>query len=234
MGPSIQNLLTQEWNLAYFYARQKGLWFGVQHRFGWFRFPTTAMKFKIGIPGILDGDFSYKQLQFLQNYPLRLSKFGILDVSLEAKKSFNLVPLPLLFPVPANQTFSLEKNTFALLNYYDYITDQYLNAHYEHHFNGFVMKRLPLIKKLNLRFLATFRIAYGTLSESYKDYLVTDLKLQAPDRNPYFQYSVELENLGLGQVRFFRLDFILRSPHRLVNRPQSPKFGVRLSVKPTF
>lgn len=208
--------------------------FGVQQRFGRFRFPTTAIKFKMGIQGILDGDLSYKQLQFLQNYPLRLSKFGILDVSLEAGKSFNLVPLPLLFPVPANQTFSLEKNTFALLNYYDYITDQYLNAHFEHHFNGFVMNRLPLVKKLNLRFLATFRIAYGTLSESYMDYLVTDLKLQAPDRNPYFEYSVGLENLGLGQLRFFRLDCIWRGPHRFVNGPQSPKFGVRLSVKPTF
>ena len=208
--------------------------FGVQQRFGRFRFPTTAIKFKMGIQGILDGDLSYKQLQFLQNYPLRLSKFGILDVSLEAGKSFNLVPLPLLFPVPANQTFSLEKNTFALLNYYDYITDQYLNAHFEHHFNGFVMNRLPLVKKLNLRFLATFRIAYGTLSESYMDYLVTDLKLQAPDQNPYFEYSVGLENLGLGQLRFFRLDCIWRGPHRFVNGPQSPKFGVRLSVKPTF
>ena len=144
------------------------------------------------------------------------------------------MPLPLLFPVPANQTFSLEKNTFALLNYYDYITDQYLNAHFEHHFNGFVMNRLPLLKKLNLRFLATFRIAYGTLSESYKDYLVTDLKLRAPDQKPYFEYGIGLENLGLGQVRFFRLDFIWRGPHKSLNGPQSPEFGVRLSVKPTF
>ena len=66
------------------------------------------------------------------------------------------------------------------------------------------------------------------------DYLVTDLKLQAPDRNPYFEYSVGLENLGLEQLRFFRLDCIWSGPHRSVNGPQSPKFGVRLSVKPTF
>ena len=154
---------------------------GVQQRFGRFRFPTTAIKFKMETSGILDGDLGYKQLQFLQNYPIGLSKFGILDATIEAGKSFDLVPLPLLFPVPSNQTFSLEKNTFALLNYYDYITDQYLNAHFEHHFNGFVMNRLPLLKKLNLRFLATFRIAYGTLSPAYKDHLITDLKLKGPD-----------------------------------------------------
>ena len=208
--------------------------FGVQQRFSRFRFPTTAIKVKMGFSGILNGDLNYKQFQFLQNYPLRLSKFGILDATLEAGKSFDLVPLPLLFPVPANQTFSLEKNTFALLNYYDYITDQYFNAHFEHHFNGFVMNRLPLLKKLNLRFLATFRIAFGTLSESYQDYLSTNLKLRAPDQKPYFEYGIGLENLGLGQVRFFRLDFIWRGPHKSLNGPQSPEFGLRLSVKPTF
>lgn len=208
--------------------------FGVQQRFSRFRFPTTAIKVKMGFSGILNGDLNYKQFQFLQNYPLRLSKFGILDATLEAGKSFDLVPLPLLFPVPANQTFSLEKNTFALLNYYDYITDQYFNAHFENHFNGFVMNRLPLLKKLNLRFLATFRIAFGTLSESYQDYLSTNLKLRTPDQKPYFEYGIGLENLGLGQVRFFRLDFIWRGPHKSLNGPQSPEFGLRLSVKPTF
>ena len=208
--------------------------FGVQQRFGRFRFPTTALHFKMGTSGILNGDFEYKQLQFLQNYPLRLSKFGILDVTMEAGKSFDRVPLPLLFPVPANQTFSLEKNTFALLNYYDYITDQYLNAHFEHHFNGLIMNRLPLLKKLNLRLLATFRVAYGTLSDFYKDFLVTNLELQAPDENPYYEYGIGLENLGLGQVRFFRLDLIWRGPHRSLNGPQSPELGFRLSVRPTF
>ena len=39
-----------------------------------------------------------------------------------------------------------EKNTFAFLNYYNYTNFQYLNAHCEHHFNGFVMYCLPLIK----------------------------------------------------------------------------------------
>lgn len=109
-------------------------------------FPRLPSNLKWEISGILDGDLGYKQLRFLQNYPIGLSKFGILDATIEAGKSFDLVPLPLLFPVPSNQTFSLEKNTFALLNYYDYITDQYLNAHFEHHFNGFVMNRLSLLK----------------------------------------------------------------------------------------
>ena len=82
--------------------------------------------------------------------------------------------------------------------------------------------------------MATFRIAYGTLSPAYKDHLITDLKLKGPDQMPYFEYGIGLENLGLGQIRFFRLDFIWRGPHKSLNGPQSPEFGVRLSVKPTF
>ena len=96
------------------------------------------------------------------------------------------------------------------------------------------MNRLPLLKKLNLRFLATFRIAYGTLSDFYNDFLVTNLELQAPDKNPYYEYGIGLENLGLGQVRFFRLDLIWRGPHRSLNGPQSPELGFRKSARPTF
>ncbi|MGB2164414.1 MAG: hypothetical protein ACPHYH_01100, partial [Flavobacteriaceae bacterium] len=87
----------------------------------------------------------------------------------------------------------------------------------------------------NLYIEKTFLIKdSGTLSESYQDYLSTNLKLRAPDQKPYFEYGIGLENLGLGQVRFFRLDFIWRGPHKSLNGPQSPEFGLRLSVKPTF
>ena len=83
--------------------------FGVCQRFGRFRFSTTAIKFKMGNSGILESDLSYKQVQFLQNYPIKLSKFDFLDVTVEVGKSFDLVTLPMLFPVPSNQTFQSRK-----------------------------------------------------------------------------------------------------------------------------
>ena len=82
--------------------------------------------------------------------------------------------------------------------------------------------------------MATFRIAYGTLSPAYNDHLITDLKLKALDQGQYFEYGIGLENLGLGQARIFCLDYIWQGLHKSLNGPRSLEFGVRLSVKPTF
>jgi hypothetical protein len=46
----------------YFTPTRRVYGYGVQQRFGRFRYPTTALKFKIGISGFLDCDLKYKQL----------------------------------------------------------------------------------------------------------------------------------------------------------------------------
>lgn len=217
-----------------FTPKRKVFGYGVFQRFGNNLYPSTIIKLKKGVAGFIGSNLNYTQIQLSQNYPIKLSKFGILDATIEAGKSFDKVPLPSLFSVPANQTFSLEKNTFSLLSYYDFVTDTYFNTHLEHHFNGFVMNRLPYIKELKLRLLMTFRMAYGSLSNANKVLLDTQLEIQSPDQKPYYEYGFGFENLGLGQVRFFRLDFIWRSQYQALNGPQSPEMGVRVAFRPTF
>jgi len=95
------------------------------------------------------------------------------------------------------------------------------------------MNRLPYIKELNSA-LMTFRMAYGSLSNANKVLLDTQLGIQSPDQKPYYEYGFGFENLGLGQVRFFRLDFIWRSQYQALNGPQSPLMGVRVAFRPTF
>jgi hypothetical protein len=38
-----------------------------------------------------------------------------------------------------------------LLNYYEFVADEYATFHAEHHFNGKMLSYIPLIKKLKLR-----------------------------------------------------------------------------------
>ena len=217
-----------------FTPKRKVFGYGVFQRFGNNLYPSTIIKLKKGVAGFIGSNLNYMQIQLTQNYPIKLSKFGILDATIEAGKSFDKVPLPSLFSVPANQTFSLEKNTFSLLSYYDFVTDTYFNTHIEHHFNGFITNRLPYVKELKIRLLITFRMAYGSLSNANKVLLDTQLGIQSPDQKPYYEYGFGFENLGLGQVRFFRLDFIWRNQYQALNGTQSPEMGVRVAFRPTF
>lgn len=207
---------------------------GVSQRFGRNIFPTLVLNYKHGYKDFLNGSFSYDKLQFLYTQPILLGKFGLLDATLEGGKTFGTVPIGLLSPVPANQSLSLVRNTFSLLNYYDFVTDEYLAGHFEHHFNGFILNRVPLLKKLKLRSLITFRAAYGSISEENRDINRSDINYNTP-KKLYYEYGFGLENIGYGNLRFLRVDAIWRSNYRppvgSIATP-TPKFAIRIGIRP--
>ncbi|CAM1334082.1 DUF5686 family protein [Tenacibaculum aestuariivivum] len=209
---------------------------GVERRFGNNIFPTLILNYRKGYKGFFNGTHTYDKLQFKYNHPILLGKFGVLDATLETGKIFGALPIGLLNIIPANQTLSLTKNTFSLLNYYDFVTDTYLATHFEHHFNGFFLNRIPLLKKLKLRSLITFRGAYGTIS--YKNIAISksNINYNAPNK-PYYEYGIGIENIGYGNLRFLRIDAIWRSnytpPAGSFITP-TPKFAIRIAIKPSL
>jgi len=206
---------------------------GVEQRYGKNPYPSFIINYYKGIK-TLGGDFNYDKLQFSYMQRVLFGKIGKTDLTIEAGKTFGKVPLALLNPIPANQILILKPNTFTLLNYYDFVTDTYLVGHFEHHFNGFILNRIPLIRKLKLRTVAAFRVAYGTISGENKGINRSNIQYAAPSDKLYYEYSIGLENIGYGNLRFIRLDAVWRSDFQSVNGLYSPKFAIRLAFRPDF
>lgn len=82
-------------------------------------------------------------------------------------------------------------NVFNLLPYYTASTnDSYFETHIEHNDKGFIMNKLPLLKYLKSQLVLGFH------------------NLAIPDRSPYQEYSVGLDNLGFGKFRLLRIDYV--------------------------
>ena len=206
---------------------------GVEQRYGKNPYPSFIINYHRGMKA-LGGDFDYDKLQFRYMQRVLLGKIGKTDITIEAGKTFGTVPLALLNPIPANQILLLKPHTFTLLNYYDFVTDTYLVSHFEHHFNGFFLNRLPLIRKLKWRTVIAFRSAYGTISDANKNINRSTVQYAAPSDKLYYEYSAGLENIGYGNLRFFRIDAVWRSNYTSVNGLHSPKFAVRVAIRPDF
>lgn len=207
--------------------------FGVDQKIGYTLYPTLRINFKKGFRNVLGSNFNYNRIQAQYNKPIILGKFGILDATLGTGKTFEPLPLALLTAVSSNQTYFLLPNTFALLDYYDFVADTYFEGHFEHHLNGFLLNRIPIIKKLNLRSLLTFRGVYGTISDGSKEINRSSIIYVAPTK-PYFEYGFGFENIGYGNIRPLRIDFITRSDFTNFNGPKNPKYGLRLSIRANF
>ncbi len=82
-------------------------------------------------------------------------------------------------------------NVFNLLPYYKLSTNKsYLEGHIEHDFRGWILGKIPGINTLNFNLIAG---AHFLTSESNK---------------PYTEWSVGLDNLGIGKYRLLRLDYV--------------------------
>ena len=191
--------------------------------------PTFVLKYTRGLEGVFNADFNYNKLQFYYYQPFLLKSFGRLILNVEAGKNFNTVPLALQNVIPGNQSYGLTPNTFSLLNYYEFVTDEYLSFQAEHHFNGKLLSYIPLIKKLKLREVAFYRTAIGSLSDASKNINSTNILLSAPHQKPYYEYGFGIENIGFGNIRMLRIDFNWRGNY--LENPGAQKFGIKFGLQ---
>jgi hypothetical protein len=208
--------------------------FGVEQRFGATLYPTYVLKYTRGINGFLGSELQYNKLQASVSRPIFVSNFGVLKPYLEVGKNFEALPLPLLFPVAANQSFSVDSRTFCLLDYYDMVTDTYIMGSFQHHFNGYIFNKIPGLKKLKLREIGFYRAIYGTISQENIAINRTNLQYIAPSHSVYAEYGFGIENIGYGNFRPLRFDFVWRTNFQNVNGPEPPRFGIRIGFNPTF
>ncbi|MGY0426480.1 MAG: DUF5686 family protein [Polaribacter sp.] len=108
-------------------------------------------------------------------------------------KKKNIAFMDYLQPNGNQLVFSLDSqsSSFELLDYYKFYTnDKYAEAHAEYNFKGAILRKIPLLNKLNL-------------------YLITGAKsLFTADKKPYTEYSVGLDNIGFGKWRFLRVNYV--------------------------
>ena len=195
------------------------------------RYPTVYLSYTRGLKDVLNSDFEYDKLQFFYRHRILMGGFGKLRYTLEAGKTFGNVPLSLLDVVPGNQTPFLAERTYDLLDFYEFVTDEYASLHLEHNFNGRIFSRLPLLRKLNLREIIGFKGVVGSLSDQNR--MMSNF-FNVPDSNgnlpagaptkPYYEYSFGVDNI----FKLLRIDFVFRGNY--LDLPGATKFAVKGGV----
>jgi len=188
------------------------------------RYPVLYASYTKGLNGVTNHDFDYDKLQLFYSHRILMGGFGKLKYVMEVGKTYGTVPLTLLDVVPGNQTLFTAPRTFDLLDYYEFVTDEYASLHVEHNFNGRIFSRLPLLRKLNLREIVGARAIVGSLSpenRSMSNFFTTnEIPVGAPTK-PYYEYHVGVDNI----FKLLRIDFVFRGNYNDI--PGATKFGIK-------
>lgn len=200
-------------------------------------YPILDLDFTTGIKGILRNDYAYYRLEGGLHYRLELPPAGYSRITLTGGKIFGNVPYPLLKLHEGNATYIYDTYAFSCMNFYEFASDAWIALFYEHHFNGFLLGRIPLLKKLKWRELLIFKGVYGTLTHRNNGSLEqTRAVMLFPAgmtsvSHPYLETGFGVENI----FRVLRLDFIWRLTHLKPEPGQDiQRFAVNVSLDLKF
>lgn len=88
---------------------------------------------------------------------------------------------------------------YQLLDYYQFSTNgSWLGAHADHHFNGFILNKLPFIRKSKAQVVASVRYLYTEASKHYFEYGVGLEHLFKVLRVDYYAAVQDASNYGYG------------------------------------
>ncbi len=160
------------------------------------KFPTLWLTYEKGFGSDIS-DYNFNQVRAALMQTIKLGNKGNFGYTLKAGAFLNDNEISYLDyqHFNGNQTrigSSSYLNKFNLLPYYELSTkNNYLEAHAEQDFQGWILGKLPLINKLN------YNLILGAHA------------LSIENNKPYTEFSVGIDNLGFGKYRLLRLDYVV-------------------------
>lgn len=190
---------------------------------------------EFGPKGIFGSAFTMNRTEISIQKRLWLSAFGYMDIILKGGKVWSSVYYPALMWPNANLSYTIQPESYSLMSPMEFANDAYAAIDFSYFGNGILFNRLPLINKLKLREVVTFKGLAGTLSDKNNPAYNQNLYLFPADSHamkmkstPYMEIGVGIDNI----ISFLRVDYVWRLTYR--DTPGVDKSGLRVSLHFTF
>ena len=200
---------------------------------GTHRWPVLRATYVLGIENLLGSDFRYHKLEGSLSQYLNLGFLGTSRYELEGSYVFDPLPYPLLTTHLGNESLFYTSAAYSTMNRNEFVSDRYGALHYQHSFQGFILNRIPLMRRLQWRLLASANVLYGGMSQDNLNLLPKTNAIGEPvapvgyldEKRPLVEVGYGIENI----FRVGRIDFF----HRLtyLDNPDVSKFHVKLSFQ---
>jgi len=234
-------LKTTEFTLGLRYAPHEEFYQGKLYRTPIYnKYPILYMNYVAGVKGVLGGQYDYHNFTLGVDKRFYFSQLGFADVNVEGNYiAGNNIPFPFLNIHRANQTYAYQLRSYNLMNFLEFVSDHSVSTNIQYYMNGFVLNKIPLVKKLKLREVFSLKAIYGGLRRE-NDPKYTDNVFQFQENEdhekitygfgnkPYVEASFGLTNI----FKILRVDYVRRLNY--LDQPDAPKHGIRARVRFDF
>ena len=153
-------------------------------------YPSFTLMVRGAVPEVLGTDLNYQHISGKISHDFKVGLLGAGKALVEAggflaKDSLSFVDFK---HFNGNRTIfgHFETGNFQLLDYYRYSTTKtYFQGHYEHHFNGFIFNKIPLLRKSKIQAVTVFNY------------------LHTPEIDNYWEFGIGIEHI----FKVLRIDY---------------------------
>lgn len=231
---SIRNITTSELSTEIRWAPGEQFYQGKNYRIPIVnKYPIFKLRYIAGIKGLFKGDYTYHNINLYAEKRFYMSQLGFTDITTEGGYIIGQVPFSLLTVHRANQTFGYQLNSYNMMNFLEFVSDKYYAVNFDVHFNGFFLNKVPLLRKLKLREVASAKLLWGSVRDENNPAKNPEVFKFLPDtytldNGPYVEVSVGLANI----FKLIRLDLIKRITY--LDHPDITTWGLRTRVRFEF
>ena len=193
--------------------------------------PILEAQYTLGLQDVFGSQFSYHKFSLKLRHWFNISPIGWFSYRVNAGKTFGTLPFLLQEVHPGNEAVFLSRSVFNTMNSYEFVSDTYASVFLEHHFEGFFFNHIPLLRKLKLREVASFKAVIGSMSE--KNQMANRLNafqpqsgaalytgFRSPTDRPFLEAGVGIENI----LKFIRVDALWRLTY--LDNPEASRFSI--------
>lgn len=192
------------------------------------KWPTLEAHLAYGAPNLLRSDYEYTKVVGRIYKRWQLGAFGWMRTTLEAGRIFGTLPYPLLTIHSGNETLYLDDVSFNTMRFFEFISDRYVHLFAEHHFEGLLLNRIPLMRRLKWREVAAFKGVAGDLDPKHFSEMSLLDNMYGLYNGPFMEVSAGIENI----LKVLRADIIWRL--RYNDHPGTRPFALRAKIVINF
>ncbi len=193
------------------------------------RYPVVQVNYAKSLRNAFKGEYDYHKLVLNVSDRIRITPIlGYTDYTIEAGKIWGTVAYPIMELHGGNETYIYDELAFNLMKYYEFVSDQFVSLGVYHHFEGLLLNKLPLVRKLKWREVATIKTVWGSVRDANRNTLIFPSSLKSLSKGPYAEASLGVENI----FKLFRVDAFWRLNYQLPRAIDNfgLKFGFQIAL----
>ncbi|MDO9187839.1 MAG: DUF5686 family protein [Bacteroidia bacterium] len=192
------------------------------------RYPVIQAQYTLGIKNLFFSDYDYQKLTVNLDDRIRINPIGYFDYVLEYGKTWGKLPYPLMTIHGGNETYIYDIYAYNSMNYYEFVSDEYASLTISHHFDGFFLNKIPLMRRLKWREVVGGKALIGRANQQSNDLLIFPAFLTTLNKGPYIETSAGIENI----FKIFRLDAVWRMSY--LDNPRAIPFSIKGTLQFSF